>query len=154
MCAAFGHATSTQRSVDVCWKTEPERRERADQSTYLIEIHSQYNDENKHIILNKKWLRSMWTDSRGRSSLTPFILLHSSLLLTVHPSSLRGVRLNFRGCAAKVLYDAQLPRRSSSRVGAFGETSGKEKNGASRSTVSFQRRFLHFDWSLITRRCG
>ena len=38
VCAALGHATSTQRSVDVCWKGKPERRERADQSTYLIEI--------------------------------------------------------------------------------------------------------------------
>ena len=39
------------------------------------------------------------------------------------------MRLNFRGCAAKVLYAAQLPRRSSSRVGAVrrDEREGEER---------------------------
>ena len=36
MCAVFGHATSTRRSVDVCGKGKPEHRRRADQSTILI----------------------------------------------------------------------------------------------------------------------
>ena len=58
------------------------------------------------------------THGRGEGGLTPFILLSAHFSSRPHPSSLRGVRLNFRGCAAKVLYAAQLPRRSSSWVGA------------------------------------
>ena len=73
-----------------------------------------------------------------RSSLTPFILLPSSLLLTAPPLPLRGVRLNFRGCAAKVLYAAQLPRRSSSRVGAVrrDEREGEERGKSEHSLFS------------------
>ena len=40
MCAALGHATSTQRSVDVRWKGKPEPTRRADQSTNVIEVFS------------------------------------------------------------------------------------------------------------------
>ena len=38
VCAASGHATSTQRSADVCWKGKPEPTERADQSANSIEF--------------------------------------------------------------------------------------------------------------------
>ena len=72
----------------------------------------------------------MRTDSReGEGGLTPFILLPAPFSSRPHPSSLRGVRLNFRGAAAKVLYAAQLPRRSSSRVGAVqrDEREGEER---------------------------
>ena len=38
VCAAFGHATSTQRSVDARWKGNPQISRIADQSTYLIDL--------------------------------------------------------------------------------------------------------------------
>ena len=44
VCAVLGHATSTRRSVDVCWKVKPEQRERADLSTNCIENFLQDND--------------------------------------------------------------------------------------------------------------
>ena len=37
VCVVFGHATSTRRSVDVCWNGSPEPTERADQSTNTTE---------------------------------------------------------------------------------------------------------------------
>ena len=42
VCAAFGHATSTQHSVDVHGKGKPEQRELAGQSNYLIEFSVQF----------------------------------------------------------------------------------------------------------------
>ena len=79
----------------------------------------------------------MRIDSRGRRrGLTPFILLPAHFSRH-RPSSLRGVRLNVRGCAAKVLYAAQLPRRSSSRVGAVRRDEREGEEGASRSPFHF-----------------
>ena len=72
----------------------------------------------------------MRIDSRERrSSLTPFILLPAHFSSRPHPSSLRGEGLNFFGFAEKVLYAPQLPRRSSSRVGAVrrDEREGEER---------------------------
>ena len=37
VCAAFGKATSTQHSADVCWKGKPEPTGNVDQSVNLIE---------------------------------------------------------------------------------------------------------------------
>ena len=81
----------------------------------------------------------MRTDSReGEEGLTPFILLHRTLLLTAHSSSLRGVRRNFRGCAAKALYAAQLPLRSSSRVGSVRRDEREGEERARKSLALFQ----------------
>ena len=83
----------------------------------------------------KKWWRSMRTESReGRSSLTPFILLPAHFSYRPHPSSLRGEGLNFFACSEKVLYAPQLPRRSSSRVGAVlrDEREGEERGKSER----------------------
>ena len=81
----------------------------------------------------------MRIDSREmRRGLTPFILLPRSLLLTAHPSSLRGEGLNYFGFAEKVLYAPQLPRRSLPGVGAVrrdereGEERGKSERFPSR----------------------
>ena len=83
----------------------------------------------------KRWWSAMRTESReGRSSRTPFILLPSSLLLTAPPLlAPRWVAKLFR-LWRKVLYAPQLPRRSSSRVGAVlrdereGEERGKSEH--------------------------
>ena len=55
---------------------------------------------------------------RGEGGQTPFILLPAHFTSRPHLSSLPGVRLNIGGCAAEVPYAAQLPGRSSLRVGA------------------------------------
>ena len=65
----------------------------------------------------------------GEEKFTNPVYSPSRSLLLVHPSSLRGVRLNIRGCAAKVLYAAQPPRRSSSRVGAVQRDEGGRRTG-------------------------
>ena len=102
----------------------------------------------KHHKNNKKWWRSMRIDSPGRRrGLTPFILLPAHFTTRPHPSSLRGVRLNVRGCAAKVLYAAQLPRRSSSRVGAERwDERGRRRTGQVRAPFHFNDTSLHIPW--------
>ena len=78
----------------------------------------------------QKWWRSMRIDSREREVDSPRPFFFPAHFSHAHPSSLRGVRLNFRGCAAIVLYATQLPRRSSSRVGAvWRDERGRRRTG-------------------------
>ena len=77
-----------------------------------------------------------WGGEGGQPRLFSFLAHFSS---RPHPSSLRGVRLNFCGCAAKVLYAAQLPRRSSSRVGAVRrDERGRRRTGQVRALSLFK----------------
>ena len=72
----------------------------------------------------------MRIDSRERRRGTNPVYSPSLLTSPHGPTPRRSeVRLKFRGCAAKVLYAAQLPRRSSSRVGAVqrDEREGEER---------------------------
>ena len=84
------------------------------------------------------------THGEGEGGLTPFILLPARFSSRPHPSSLRGVRLNFRGCGAKFLYAAQLPRRSSSRVWAVRrDERGRRRTGQVRALFIFTNTSFH-----------
>ena len=88
-----------------------------------------------HVIINKMIFQKCDGGPRGSThgewegGLTPFILLPRTLLLPAPPLLAPRCAAKLYGCAAKVLYAAQLPRRSSSRVCAVmrDEREGEER---------------------------